>query len=84
MRRVTDPRTERRWDIMRNLVYMMVFQILVGIWLMVSPFVLGDGEITSLTVNNLIFGAIVLVLGIGVAYYQKTTLGIEHAAKKTA
>jgi heme/copper-type cytochrome/quinol oxidase subunit 2 len=62
MRRMTDPRTERRWDIMRNLVYMMVFQILVGIWLMVSPFVFGyrDREITGLTTNNMIFGAIVL------------------------
>lgn len=84
MRKVTDPRTERRWDIMRNLFYLMVFQILVGIWLMVPPFVLGYREITSLTTTNMIFGAIVLVLGIGVAYYQKTTLWIEHTTKKTA
>jgi len=32
----------------------------------------------------MIFGAIVLILGIGVTYYQKTTSGIEHTAKKTA
>ncbi len=69
---------------MRNLLYLMVFQILVGLWLMVSPFVLGYREITSITTNNLIFGAIVLILGVGVAYYQKTLPGIEHAAKKPA
>jgi len=69
---------------MRYLFYFMVFQILVGIWLMVSPFVLGYREITGLTTNNMIFGAIVLILGIGVAYYQKTSPGFEHAAKKTA
>jgi hypothetical protein len=84
MRRMTDPRTERRWDIMRNLVYLMVFQILVGIWLMVSPFVLGYREITGLITNNMIFGAMVLVIAIGVAYLQKASPGIEQTAKKTA
>jgi hypothetical protein len=84
MRRVTDPRTERRWDVMRTLFYLMVFQILVGIWLMISPFVLGYREITGLTTNNMIFGAIVLILGIGGIYSQKTAPGIEHTAKKTA
>lgn len=69
---------------MKNLFYTMVFQILVGIWLMVSPFVLGYREVTSMTTNNMIFGAIVLILGIGVAYYQKTSTGIEHADKKIA
>jgi len=69
---------------MRNIVYMTVFQILVGIWLMVPPFVLGYREITSLTTNNMIFGAIVLILGIGIAYCQKVSPGIEHTAKKTA
>jgi len=82
MRRMTDPGIERRWDIMKNLFYPMVFQILVGLWLMISPFVLGYREITSMTTNNMIFGAIVLILGIGIAYYLKTSLGIEHLEKK--
>lgn len=69
---------------MRHFIYLMTFQILVGLWLMVSPFVLGVREITSFTMNNMIFGAIVLILGIGVAYIQKTSPGLEHAAKKTA
>lgn len=69
---------------MRKLFYLMVFQILVGIWLMISPFVLGYREITGLTTNNMIFGAIVLILGIGEIYSQKTTPWIEHTAKKTA
>jgi hypothetical protein len=49
---------------------------------MISPFLLGAREITSITANNVIFGAIVLILGIWVAYYQKTLPGIEHAEKK--
>ena len=68
---------------MRNLVSMVAFQILIGIWLIVSPFVLGFRETTGLTTNNMIFGAIVLILGIGIAHYQKISPGIEHTAKKT-
>ncbi len=79
------PREERRWDIMmKTLFYLMVFQILVGLWLMISPFILGYRELTSLVANNLIFGAIVLLLGIGGLYYQRTTPGIEGMAKKVA
>lgn len=67
---------------MRNLFYIMIFQILVGLWLMISPFLLGAKEVTSITASNLIFGAIVLILGIWVAYSQKTLPGIEHAEKR--
>lgn len=81
---MTGPRMERRWDIMKNLFYLMVFQILVGLWLMISPFILGFREFTSIVTNNLIFGAIVLLLGIGGLYYQRTAPGIEGMAKKVA
>ncbi len=69
---------------MRRLFYLMMFQILIGIWLMISPFVLGYREITGITTNNLVFGALVLLLGIGVVSYQKIFPGIEHTAKKAA
>lgn len=81
---MTGPRMERRWDIMKNLFYLMVFQILVGLWLMISPFILGFREFTSIVTNNLIFGAIVLLLGIGGLYYQRIAPGIEGMAKKVA
>lgn len=42
----------------------MVFQILVGLWLFISPFVPGFWE-AHLTFNNMIFGAIVCLLGVG-------------------
>ncbi len=81
---MTGPRKERGWDIMKNLYYLMGFQILVGLWLMISPFILGFREFTGIVANNLIFGAIVLLLGIGALYYQRTAPGIEGMAKKVA
>ncbi len=42
----------------------MIFQVLVGIWLMVSPFVLGCREVMSMTANDIIFGAVVAILGL--------------------
>jgi SPW repeat len=47
----------------------MVFQMLVGIWMFISPFVFGFGE-THMAVNNMIFGAIVVVLGVGSVFYE--------------
>jgi hypothetical protein len=71
---------------MTRLIYWMVFQILVGVWLFVSPYVLGhSGEMTTMTTNSMIFGAVVALLGLGIAFFSdKVCAGIEHAVKKPA
>ncbi len=66
---------------MKNLFYVMVFQVLVGIWLIVSPFVMGYKEITGMTINDLVFGAIVVIIGIATAFAVLPVL--RHAEKKT-
>jgi hypothetical protein len=45
----------------------MMFQVVLGIWLIVSPFALGFREVASMTINDLILGAIVTILGLAVA-----------------
>jgi len=51
---------------MKSLFYSwLVFQILIGIWMFISPFVFGFGE-TDFGVNNMIFGGVVVILGVGV------------------
>ncbi len=55
---------------MESLFYSwMVFQMLVGIWMFISPFVFGFGE-THMATNNMIFGAIVVLLGVGSIFYE--------------
>jgi len=66
---------------MGSLRYWMVFQILVGIWLIVSPFALGFREINSMTVNDVILGAIVAILGLVVAITGLPE--VRHPEKKT-
>jgi hypothetical protein len=66
---------------MKKLFYVMVFQVLVGIWLIISPFVLKYREITNMTNNDLVFGAIVVILGIVGAFASLPVL--RHAEKKT-
>jgi hypothetical protein len=66
---------------MESLRYWMVFQILLGIWLIVSPFALGFREITSMTVNDVILGAVVAILGLAVAITGIPE--IRHQEKKT-
>lgn len=66
---------------MESLRYWMIFQILVGIWLIVSPFALGFREITGMTVNDVILGAIVAILGLAVAIIGLPE--VRHSEKKT-
>ncbi len=53
---------------MGSLRYWMVFQAVLGIWLVFSPFFLGYREITSMTINDMIVGAIMVILGLAVAF----------------
>jgi hypothetical protein len=67
-----------------NLIYWTVFQILVGIWLFISPYVLGE-EMTYMTTNNMIFGAVIALVGLGMAFFsEKVCAGIQQPEKKTA
>ncbi len=47
----------------------MVFQILVGIWMFISPFVF-DFVGTSMATNDMIFGAIIVILGVGSIFFE--------------
>ena len=76
---------------MKSLFYSwMVFQLLVGIWMFISPFVFGFGD-THLAANHMIFGAIVVILGVGTVFYElyhqerferETVGGMEHVKEK--
>ncbi len=76
---------------MKSLFYSwMVFQLLVGIWMFISPFVFGFRD-THFATNNMIFGAIVVILGVGTVFYElyhkerferETVAGMEHAREK--
>jgi hypothetical protein len=65
---------------MKYLFYWMIFQVLVGLWLINSPYALGYKEITSVTLDNLVFGAVVVILGIGAAFASYQTL--KHNEEK--
>jgi hypothetical protein len=76
---------------MKSLFYSwMVFQLLVGVWLFISPFIFGFGD-TYFATHNMIFGAIVVILGVGTIFYElnhkerferETMAGMEHAKEK--
>ena len=66
---------------MGSLRYWMIFQVVLGIWLIISPFALGFREITSMTINDIILGVIVAILGLIMALTGLTPIG--HVEKKT-
>lgn len=70
---------------MKGLLYWMIFQIILGIWLFVSPFVLGFMDDTRLAVNNMVLGVLVTILSFVVlrfgSYCRDVVTG--HRAKAT-
>lgn len=76
---------------MKGLFYSwMVFQILVGIWLFVSPSLLGVARDGFMATSNMIFGAIVVILAVGCIFYEmynrerleRVPTGLEHARER--
>ncbi len=55
---------------MKKLIYWMTFQMAVGVWLFISPFVLGYREEARVALNNMLLGAIVVLFGLGVSLYS--------------
>ncbi len=56
---------------MFRIIYLwMVFQVLIGIWLFISPFIFGFRDLLGASTNNMLFGAIIVVLGVGVWLYE--------------
>jgi len=53
---------------MKSLFYSwMVSQLLVGIWMFISPFVFGFGN-AHFAANNMAFGAVAVTLGVGTVF----------------
>ena len=55
---------------MKTLYFWMIFQILIGIWMFISPFVFDFRDLMGASTNNMIFGALVVLMGIGVTIYE--------------
>ncbi len=68
----------------RNLIRWMIFQILVGIWLFISPYVLGFKEATGASTNTMIFGAVIILLGLGMSIFSKNVCEMGHEVRKTS
>lgn len=76
---------------MKTIYFWMTFQILVGIWMFISPFIFRYREFMGAATNNMIFGAIVVLLGFGVSlyeFYHKEEVahvpGLEHAKERVS
>jgi len=63
------------------IVFWMSIPFLVGLWVLVSPFALSRGMIST-TANSMIAGAIVVLVALGVAFFNKNVCGCEPVEKK--
>ena len=62
-------------------VFWMFIQFLAALRVLVSPFALSRGMIST-TPNSMIAGAIVVLVALGVAFFNKNVCGCEPVEKK--
>jgi hypothetical protein len=53
----------------KNIIYWMFFEILLGIWLFFSPWVLGFQGSGLAALNSRILGGLLMALGAGITIY---------------
>ncbi len=68
---------------MKYVRYWMFLQVLLGIWLFVSPFALGYREFSRMTANDMILGVLVVILGLVGAFAGELPEEMQHAEKKS-
>ncbi len=70
---------------MKSLIYFLILQMLIGIWLFISPFVMGFEEMTGVAINSVVGGAIVVIPELGVSlreYHHREVFSPMQPAEK--
>ncbi len=65
---------------MKSLIYWATCQLIVGVWLLFSPLLLGFTGMKVATFNDMMVGSLVVILGLAVslfALYDQEDLGRE-------
>ena len=58
---------------MKSISYWMYFQMFIGCWLLISPLVMDYQEMSGLTASNMLMGAVLIIIGLGVLLYNAFT-----------
>lgn len=59
-----------------------VHSVSVGLWIFISPFVLGYRGMMKTDAHSMIVGAIVVLVALGVAFFHKSVCGYESMEEK--
>ncbi len=51
---------------MKKILILMLFQMILGFWVFVSPFAVGFDDVTAVALSDMVFGAVLLVMGLGI------------------
>ncbi len=68
----------------RKLIGWMIFQILVGIWLFISPYVLDFRDNSSASIDCMVFGIVVILVAVGISLFNEQVCTLEHQEKRTS
>jgi len=63
---------------MKSLIYLLIFQMLIGIWLFIQPLTLGF-NITGVSLGDMLLGAVVAIIGMGALLHETSFEGMENS-----
>jgi len=62
---------------MKSLIYFLLLQMLIGIWLFIQPFTLGF-TITRMGLSDMLLGAVVAIVGLGAFLHETSFEGMDQ------
>jgi len=62
---------------MKSIIYFLILQMLIGIWLFIQPLTLGS-NITGVGFSDMLLGAVVAIVGLGAFLHETSFEGTEN------
>lgn len=55
---------------MKRILLLMLFQMLLGFWVFVSPFAVGFDQVTAVALSDMVFGAVLVGMGLAIFLHE--------------
>ncbi len=63
---------------MKSLIYFLILQMLIGIWLFIQPFTQGFKTLTGLGFSDMLLGVVVAIVGLGAFLHETSFEGMDQ------
>ncbi len=55
---------------MKAILWLMLFQMILGFWVLVSPFAVGFYGDTAVALSDIVFGTVLIIMGLAIFLHE--------------